>query len=322
MRRVATGVLVVVLVPVGWSYYRAVSAPGTDPWAARSVEWLRDHGMSATVDWVEHYWFTHHGPVVGGRPAHGLPRVHAPHGTAVAGHAKHPVPVRVAHLSAPVAMVPLVSVPLANEGVWQPTGRTVSGLPAVYTAFFRPDAVHTSLVSGAMWLDTKLLKATYVVGLREPGGPQTWGAQIPASVRGGLVAAFNSGFKVAASLGGVYTQGQMIHPLVRGAASLVIDTNGTANVGVWDRDFTLTPNIATVRQNLALIVDNSRPAPGLPANTNGAWGATLGDKVFVWRSGVGVDRHGALIYVAGDGLSAVTLAVLLQRAGCVREARR
>ena len=38
----------------------------------------------------------------------------------------------------------------------------------------------------------------------------------------------------------------------------------------------------------------------------------------MWRSGVGVDANGALVYVAGPGLSAVTLAVLLQRAGCVR----
>jgi hypothetical protein len=40
--------------------------------------------------------------------------------------------------------------------------------------------------------------------------------------------------------------------------------------------------------------------------------------VFVWRSGIGVDRNGGLVYVAGPGLSAVTLAVLLQHAGAVR----
>ena len=73
-----------------------------------------------------------------------------------------------------------------------------------------------------------------------------------------------------------------------------------------------------MRQNLALIVDNGQPAAGLPDNTDGAWGATVGNKTFVWRSGVGVDANGALVYVAGPSLSAVTLAVLLQRAGAVR----
>ena len=110
----------------------------------------------------------------------------------------------------------------------------------------------------------------------------------------------------------------MVHPLVDGAASLAIDKRGHANVGAWGRDFQLSPDVASVRQNLSLIVDNGQPAAGLPSNDNGAWGATVGNKVFVWRSGVGVDRNGGLVYVAGPGLSAVTLAVLLQRAGAVR----
>ena len=215
-------------------------------------------------------------------------------------------------------MQPLVPEPLPGEGVWQPTGRQVAGLPAVYTAFFRPDAVHTSLIAGAMWLDVKLLKTVFVPGLNEPGGPQTLGAQVPPEMRAGLVAAFNSGFKIDASQGGVYTEGQMVKPLVDGAASLVINTDGEASVGVWGRDFVMGPDIATVRQNLALILDNGVPAEGLPTNQDGAWGATLGNQVFVWRSGVGVDANGALVYVAGPGLSAVTLAILLQRAGCVR----
>ena len=216
-------------------------------------------------------------------------------------------------------MHPLVTTPLANEGRWQPTGRLVDGVPAVYAAFFRPDARHTSLVAAAMWMDTKLLKANYVVGLREPpNGPRPWGAQVPPLVRPTLVAAFNSGFKASSSLGGTYTEGTVVSPLREGAASLVIHANGRADVGTWGRDFTMSRDIAAVRQNLALIVDHGRPAPGLPDNTNGAWGATLGNRVYVWRSGVGVDRNGGLIYVAGPGLSAVTLATLLQRAGCVR----
>jgi len=317
-RRVIAVTLALVLIPVGLSYFRALSAPGTDPWAARSVEWMRGHGMSGVVDTVEHWWFTANPPPVGGTPEHGLPHGAALKGVAIA---KHPVVIvsKVApHLPAPTSMVPLVAEPLANEGVWQATGRQVAHLPAVYTTFFRPDGVHTSLVAGAMWMDTMLLKSVYVPGLVQPGGPHTWGAQVPVDQRPGLVAAFNSGFTIDASLGGVYTEGQMVRPLVDGAASFVIDTNGKADVGMWGRDFTMTPNVASVRQNLALILDNGQPVPGLPSNSNGAWGATLGNQVFVWRSGVGVDPNGALVYVAGDGLSAVTLAVLLQRAGAVR----
>jgi len=317
--------MVALLVPTGWSYVQALDAPGTDPWTARSVEWLRDHGMNGVVNTVEHWWYTSHTPPVGGKPKHGLPTQAAPHGSAsvrrlhgsllAAAVAAATTPP---HLAPPANLQPLVADPLPGEGAWKPTGRTVDGVPAVYTTFFRPDAVHTSLVAGAMWMDTMLLRAVLVVGLQEPGGPQTWGAQVPLSARPTLVTAFNSGFKIDAALGGVYTEGQMVHPLVDGAASLVIDKRGRANVGAWGRDFQLSPDIASVRQNLSLIVDNGQTAPGLPSNDNGAWGATVGNKVFVWRSGVGVDRNGGLVYVAGPGLSAVTLAVLLQRAGAVR----
>ena len=44
----------------------------------------------------------------------------------------------------------------------------------------------------------------------------------------------------------------------------------------------------------------------------------VGNRVYVWRSGVGVDAHGNLVYVAGPGLNVETLAELLRRAGCVR----
>ncbi|HEY8216405.1 MAG TPA: phosphodiester glycosidase family protein, partial [Acidimicrobiia bacterium] len=317
VRRVLVGALVVVLLFPAWSWYRAISAEGTDPFLARSVEWLRDNGMSGAVDWIEHWWYTHHEPPVGGRPEHGLPKAQAPTGEAAAAPDAPAAPVHE-HLTPPPPMQPLVAEPLDGEGVWQPTGRTVAGVPAVYTSFFRPDAIHTSLVAGAMWMDTTLLTTKFVPGLQEPGGPQTLGAQVPPELRPGLVAAFNSGFKIESSKGGVYTEGQVVAPLVDGAASFVINKDGQASVGAWGRDFQMGPDIASVRQNLALILDNGQPAPGLPNNADGAWGASVGNEVYVWRSGVGVDANGALVYVAGPAMSAQTLAVLLQRAGCVR----
>jgi hypothetical protein len=317
IRRVTAVVLVALLVPTVWSYYRSMTSPGTDPVSARSVEWLKDHGMTGVVNDVEHWWYTHNPPPVGGKPKHGLPHAQALGGSA---HAKKTAPAAVvpAHLPPPTNMQPLVTTPLPGEGVWTPTGRTVEGLPAVYTAYFRPDAFHTSLVASAMWMDTTLLNTVLVPGLQEPGGPNPWGGQVPLGQRAALVAAFNSGFTAAASEGGYYNFGQMIHPLVPGGASFVINTDGKPNVGVWGRDFTMGPGIASVRQNLSLLVDNGQLEPGLATDANGKWGGTVGNNVFVWRSGVGVDAHGGLVYVAGPGLSVPSLAILLQRAGAVR----
>lgn len=315
VRRVAAVVLVALLVPTVWSYYQAVSAAGTDPVTVRSVEWLKNNGMTGVVNSVEHWWYTHHAPPIGGKLKHGIPHSSGVSGTAQGKKGSAPV---AAHLPPPAPIPPLVATPLAGEGIWTATGRTVQGLPAVYTTYFRPDAFHTSLVVAAMWMDTKLLNAELVPGLQEPGGPNPWGGMVPLDQRGALVAAFNSAFKVQDSRGGYYGFGQEIHPLVPGVASLVIDAAGKPNIGLWGRDFVMGPTIATVRQNLSLLVDHGQIGPAVASDSNLKWGATVGANVYVWRSGVGIDANGALIYVAGPGLSVPSLAVLLQRAGAVR----
>jgi hypothetical protein len=315
IRRGVALVFVGLLVPTVNSYYQAVSAPGTDPWTIRSVEWLKDNGMTGVVNTVEHWWYTHHAPAVGGKPKGGLPHSSGTRGTA---QTKKPTVAVPAHLPPPVAMQPLVTTPLPGEGLWTPTGRTVQGLPGVYTTFFRPDAVHTSLVAGAMWMDTTLLRTELIPGLQQPGGPSPYGGQIPPEQRPSVVAAFNSGFKLDDSRGGYYNFGHEYRPLVTGVASLVIDSAGRASVGAWGRDFVMSPYIQTVRQNLSLLVDNGQLVPGLASDANTKWGATVGNNVFVWRSGVGVDRNGGLIYVGGPGISVDSLATILQRAGAIR----
>jgi hypothetical protein len=316
VRRVLALALFGALVPVAWSFYRAVSAQGNDPFSLRSIEWLKGNGMNGVVNEIERIYYSYNAPPVGGKLKHGLP-----HSSGVSGAALSrggPKQIVIPHLPPPMNMQPLVVPPLPNEGVWQATGRAVDGVAAVYTTYFRPDELHTGLVAAAMWMDTSLLKAELVPGLLEPGGPNPYGAQVPLSQRAAAVAAFNSGFKIADSRGGYYNFGQQIHPLQNDVASLVIDTTGRASVGLWGRDFTLTPNIATVRQNLALLVDNGQLVPGLASDSNAKWGATLGNSLFVWRSGVGTDASGALIYVGGPGLNVQSLAILLQRAGAVR----
>ncbi len=58
--------------------------------------------------------------------------------------------------------------------------------------------------------------------------------------------------------------------------------------------------------------------PGLDANDTTRWGFTLGNAVYVWRSGLGITANGALVYVGGPGLNITDLANLLVRAGAVR----
>ena len=320
VRRGIVVAVVVALVPIAWSYAHALQRPGTDSLGIRTVEWIRDHGGNGVVNTIERWWYTNNPPAVGGRPD----RIEA-QGTAgdIPVSTKVPsvtVPPQPVHLPPPMQRVatPAPAVE-ANEGVWMPVGRLVGGLPAEYITFVRPDALHTSYYVALMWLDTRLLKAEYVPGLQEPGGgPNPWGSQIPEGQRGTLIAAFNSGFKMDSAQGGVYFGGQEVRPLAKGSASFVIKNDGSATVGMWGRDVSMTPNVVTVRQNLALMIDNGQLDPALDENDTSKWGETLGNKALVWRSGVGVDKNGALIYAGGNSLSVLSLARTLQAAGAVR----
>jgi hypothetical protein len=202
-------------------------------------------------------------------------------------------------------------VPAGRLAVWAPTGKPVGTVPVVYTTTLRPGGGGSP--TGLAWINTTLTKTVLYAGTGEPAG--TWPAQgaIDPSVRPQLVAAFNSGFRLGTGSGGWYTEGKAALPLQDGYASLVIHADGSATVGLWGRDVGPAPDVVSVRQNLHLLVDG-----GAPANLGNSWGATLGGGTNVWRSAVGVDAGGNLIYAGGPALSPSGLADVLVAAGCVR----
>jgi hypothetical protein len=138
---------------------------------------------------------------------------------------------------------------------------------------------------------------------------------VPASQRGRLLATFNSGFKLSDSRGGFVLNGHTYARMQDGQATLVGYNDGHVDVVDWSYGSAAPPSVSFARQNLPLIVNEGRPNSNL---ANGEWGATVGAAVLVWRSGVGVDSHGNLIYVAGEDQSAESLARALIHAGAVR----
>ena len=317
--RTALIIVVVLFTPVWWSLGSALTDPGLGTSVpARFAEWVRAHGGNSIVTWAENTWYGHHPPPVGGHPAAGaIPKV-SPTTVRPRQTATHVDPPP-AHLTPPAPVTPFASPAVPGEGVWQPAGRTVGGIPAVYETYMRPDAVHTSVVVGVAWMDTKLLSAALYSGGTIPGGgPWAQTAPIQPDAARTLVAAFNAGFLMSNAQGGYYTQGKTVYPLRNGAASFVITSDGTPTIGQWGRDVSMAPDVVAVRQNLALIVDGGAPVPGLNANDTTRWGFTLHNQVYVWRSGVGVTADGALVYVGGPNMNITDLADVLARAGAVR----
>lgn len=278
---------------------------------SRFAEWARGHGASSLVNWAENQWYKQHPPPVGGTPPPGSIRIPtSSHQRTVSSSSYLPVPM---------AIVPFTSPALPGEGAWSPVGRLVHGVPAIYEATLRPDAVHTSYVAGVVWMDTKLLHASLYSGSSIPGGgPFPLTAPIKSPAARTLVAAFNAGFLMANAEGGYFTAGKVEIPLRNGAASFVVYRNGSSNLVAWNKGMTLNHSIVAVRQNLDLLVNQGHPVAGLQANDTRKWGLTLGNAVYVWRSGLGITANGALVYVGGPGLNITDLANLLARAGAVR----
>jgi hypothetical protein len=194
------------------------------------------------------------------------------------------------------------------------------GLPtALYTTYWRPDPTQPDIVVAGMWIDRSQTHPKLVAGTKEPGGSGwPWGAEIPPQLRTQVLAAFNGGFRMKDANGGFEVDGRVAVPLRVGAASLVISRDGTARIGRWGIDVGRDPTVVGVRQNLQLIVDGGHPVPGLDQNADGAWGTSHVQLEHTWRSALGVDAHGNLVYVAGAGLNLQTLATAITQAGAVR----
>jgi len=139
---------------------------------------------------------------------------------------------------------------------------------------------------------------------------------VPTGQRYRLLATFNSGFTYADGHGGFAVDGQTVTPLVDGMGTLVAYPDGHVDVTTWHGGAGVPRWLVLARQNLPLIVDRGRPNPTLDDSSR--WGDTLGGAVRVWRSAVGIDRHGNLIYAAADLQTVRTLAALLIHAGAVR----
>ncbi|HEY5437421.1 MAG TPA: hypothetical protein VIJ99_00805, partial [Acidimicrobiales bacterium] len=245
--------------------------------SARAAEWGRQHGLGGVVTWAESELYKLNKPKTGGKP---------PAGSFGTGATTKKYQSRNA-LPPPANIVSPDPHPLPGEGVWHAAGRTTAnGIPTVYEAFVRPDALHTSYVVGVAWMDTNLLTAQLYSGSQIPGGgPYKFTAPVSAKRTENLVAAFNAGFLMQNANGGYYTDGKIIDPLRPGAASVVIFKNGRMIVGKWGRDAVMTNQIASVRQNLDLVVDNSKAVSGLTNANTLKWGLTLGGGDNVWRSG-------------------------------------
>jgi hypothetical protein len=284
----------------------------------RTVEWLRDHGARGLVNTVENWYYSLNAPAKGGPALRSLPSqagVFA--GTPTAGNATATRTVHVL-LYRPHRIPPIVQPALPGEGVWHATFAQGGSRPPVLITSYRPNPNYPRIVAGIAWIDHTRASVHLYPGLREPAVsmPNRGPMEVPMSTRGHLVATFNSGFKLADSNGGFAYHGHTYAPLHDGMATLVGYNTGRVDLVAWTGGPDAGANVVFARQDLPLIVNHGRVNPNLSDGPE--WGATLGNAVYVWRSGVGIDRHGNVIYAAAPDQTVRSLAQIMVHAGAVR----
>ena len=288
------------------SYAVAMLQPSNVSLGVRSVEWLRNHGMAWLVNDVENVYYSLNAPKKGGKPLKALPHV----GVAAAG-------VRgIAYQPPPIA--PVIHPALPGEGRWHATGPPVGSSPPVLVSTFRPDPDYPQLVAGVAWIDHTRTRVQLYPGRYEPASAAVRGPmEVPPGERGNLVATFNSAFKLEDSgAAGFAALGHTDTPLQPNLATLFARADGSVDIRAWHGGPTAGPGIVFARQNLPLIVEDGHLNPNLSDGPE--WGATLGNKIRVWRSAVGIDARGNLLYAAANDQTVASIAEILRRAGAVR----
>jgi hypothetical protein len=309
-RRIVLAAAAICLVPVAVSWVRTISEPHNVGLGVTSVEWLRAHGGNPLVSQVEDWYYSLTAPSKGGPPLKSLPQV----GVAAAPSGD-PAPRATAYR--PPRIKPLIHPALKGEGVWRPAAAHAGAEPPVLLTTFRSDPEYPQFVAGVAWIDSKRTHLAYVPGLAEPPEISHRGpAEVPPALRKRVVATFNGGFPLETSNAGLVYRGETITAMVNEIATLVEYRDGRIDIVSWEHGENPGPHVWFAKQNLPPIVYEGKLNPNLSDGPE--WGATVNNAIRVWRSGLGIDRRGNLIYAAANYQTVGSLAEILKRAGAVR----
>ncbi len=310
--------LLVLLSPAFYSYSAWMLEPTSMSVGVRSVEWVRSQpGGSRLVDEIEHVYYGWSAPKKGGAQLKRLPAVGLAQSSTTNAPPKLPVNVQQPAAPWPPRIRPVFAHALPGEGVWKPTGPPVAGAPPVLVTTFRTEPDYPRVVAYAAWFDHTRTALAFYPGRYEPPNAAARGPMmVPNGQRWRLLATFNAGFTFTYGSNGSTDNGRVNEPLKEGNATLVGYRDGRVTIEKWHGGSNAPRDVAWSRQSLPPIVWNGSVNPELDLSAK--WGATYGGAALVWRTGVGIDRRGNLIFVAADAQTVISLAKIFQHLGVVR----
>lgn len=193
---------------------------------------------------------------------------------------------------------------------WRPVA-SVAGAPAAW------EAQHGGVT--LLRFNQQLVRLILHAGQGEPAGRWPYGDHIGRTEIHRVLAAFNGGFKFETGVVGYMSQGRVAVPLQAGFGSIVTYRNGTTQIGAWRNGVPAHgKRIASVLQNLHLLVDHGAAASTVEGCIQSCWGATVGGVDVVARSALGITGNGQLVWAAGESLTPADIARALIGAGVQR----
>jgi hypothetical protein len=210
--------------------------------------------------------------------------------------------------------------PLANEGRWKIMKLAAfPGEGVMAYTFVRPDAARLFSIVTIVQADLKIMNLGVVAGIKEPGGkvgnpgPGVVPQEIVKSNR--LVAAFDGGFQFRDGEYGMIVGNKIYLPLKTDLGTVVGYKNGEVKIiNYTGQD--LGKDVVYVRQNCPILIDNGQMAVTNEKNKK-LWGRTMTSAIFTWRTGMGLNKQGNLLFAVGNNLTPETLARALEMAGAV-----
>lgn len=212
-----------------------------------------------------------------------------------------------------------------GEGEWAPAVpefvRTLPGAPpSVYRTFVRSDVERPYVRVELLAMDMRQLDLHMVGGQEDPRPTTgtTGTGEIPRDreILDRLVAAFNGAFKTEHGAYGMMVERNVLLPPQDEAATVASYADGSVAMGSWPKGAPIPQEMVSYRQNMDPLVEDGVVNP----RRRRLWGFTLGadlSNMNTIRSGLCLTADGTMIYAWGDELTAKTLGVAMNAAGCV-----
>jgi hypothetical protein len=233
-----------------------------------------------------------------------------------------PTPTSTAIPTWPPASLPsLGNLPMVGQ--WTPYLTDSSGRIVAYRTFLQPDSSRPYAVVAIVAFDLTATQLNFVLGSVEPTSdilvPRSGAIPEVDNRPGKLLATFNGGFKAQHGHFGAMVNGVIILPPRAGLGTVALYSDGTVRIGEWGVDILASPNMVAWRQNGPLIIHNGAINPHTADTAPLDWGYTVKGAVAVWRSSLGINRDGTILYyAAGPNLTLPSLATAMSKTGATQ----